>query len=64
MWTGSDPTPADALRFLVGCGEKDDNLTRRILTTSPTIPDPLPAPLGYRYSAAVVWFYYALDIVP
>src|SRR5271157_5281989 len=27
MWARSDPTPADALRFLVGCGENNDDLT-------------------------------------
>src|SRR3974390_220753 len=29
--------------------------------SSPTNPDLLPAPLVYFYSAAVVWFYSALD---
>ncbi len=27
MWAGRDRTPADALRFLVGWGENDDNPT-------------------------------------
>src|ERR1022692_2230676 len=30
--------------------------------SSPTIPDLLPSPLVYFYSAPVVWFYSALDI--